>query len=137
MKTHGFALLGILLGAAVLGIGASAQTDADRAERWGGRDVSLQMTASGASIEFACGHGEITQSIRPNAAGEFSVTGTYTPEMGGPVRRDNPPRDLPATYRGVISGDTMQLEVLLEDKDRQPPPFTLRRGYAGKIVKCR
>ncbi len=94
-------------------------------------------TASGATIEFDCGHGNIAQPITPDAAGEFSVAGTYTPEMGGPVRRDNPPRDLPATYKGTVNGDTMHLEVLLQEKDRQPPPFTLTRGSAGRVVKCR
>lgn len=97
----------------------------------------MQKTASGATIEFDCGHGNIAQPIAPNAAGEFSVAGAYTPEMGGPVRRDNPARDLPAMYKGTISGDTMHLEVLLEDKTRQPPPFTLTRGSSGRLVKCR
>jgi len=104
---------------------------------WGGRDISLQMSASGASIEFDCAHGAIAEAIKPDAHGEFSVAGTYTPEMGGPVRKDNPPRDLPATYKGTISGDTMHLEVLLSDNTRQLPAFTLIRGSAGRVVKCR
>ena len=95
------------------------------------------MTAQGATIEFDCGHGSILQPVKPNAAGEFSVAGTFTPERGGPIRKDSLPSDLPATYKGTISGDSMHLEIVLSDKDRQPPPFTLTRGGAGKLMKCR
>jgi len=114
----------------------TAQED-EHAELWGGRDIALRMTAVGASIEFDCGHGNITQPIRPDATGAFTAIGTYSPERGGPVRRDNPSQDLPATYKGTISGDTMHLEISLEDKTRQPPPFTLTRGNPGRLVKCR
>ncbi len=113
------------------------QSEEDSSELWGGRGISLRISASGAEIEFDCGHGSIAQPLKPNASGAFSAAGTYTPEIGGPVQRNNPPRELPATYKGTISGDTMHLEVLLADKSRQPPPFTLTRGSAGKVVKCR
>jgi len=134
MKRCGFALLAMLLGSAMLCLTAQEHEDA---ERWAARGIVLRMTASGASLEFDCAHGSISEPIKPNAAGEFSVAGTYTPESGGPVRKDNPPRDLPATYKGTISGDTMHLEVLLEEKDLQPPAFTLTRGSFGKLVRCR
>ncbi len=121
---------------AVSGLGAQ-QTGDGSSEIWGARGISLRMTASGASLEFDCAQGRITQPIVPNAQGDFSVAGTYTPEIGGPVQRNNPPRDLPATYKGSISGNTMRLEIVLADKNRQPPLFTLTRGGAGKVVKCR
>ena len=137
MKLHIVLATGGLLFCSVMlfaGLPAGAQDDS---ELWGGRDIRMEMTAQGATIEFDCGHGSILQPVKPNAAGEFSVAGTYTPERGGPIRKDNPPSDLPATYKGTISGDRMRLEILLSDKDRQPPPFTLTRGGAGKLMKCR
>ena len=106
-------------------------------ELWGGRGISLRSRASGASIEFDCGHGSLSQPIQPDANGEFSVSGTYSPEQGGPVQRDSSPESLPATYKGKITGDSMTLEVGLADKERQPPPFTLTRGSSGRVVKCR
>jgi hypothetical protein len=109
----------------------------DSSEIWGSRGIFLQMNASGATIEFDCAHGTVTDPMPPIAGGAFSVAGTYTPEMGGPVQKDNPSRDLPATYKISISGDTMRLEVILADRSRQPPPFTLTRGTAGKVIKCR
>ena len=104
---------------------------------WGGRYISMEVTPQGAAVEFDCAHGNVLEPIKANAKGEFAARGTYTPEHGGPIRRDNPPRDLPATYKGTIEGDTMRLEVLLVDKDQQPEPFTLTRGKPGRVMKCR
>ena len=56
-----------------------------------------------------------------------------------PVTLANPPRDLPATYKGSIKGDTMRLQVVLadKDKDQSPDPYTLTRGKTGRVVRCR
>jgi hypothetical protein len=104
---------------------------------WGGTHVSMQMTAEGATLQFDCAQGEIQQPIKPNASGEFRVSGTYTPQRGGPVQKDNPPRDLPAIYKGTIHGDTMQLEIVLDDQQQAPESFTLTRGKTGRVVTCR
>ena len=117
--------------------GLAGAQENDNSEVWGSRDVTMRVTAQGAELDFACAHGAIQQPIRPNAAGEFSVPGTYTPERGGPIMKDNPPRDLPAIYKGAISGDTMHLEIILSDQSQSPPPFTLTKGKQAKVVKCR
>jgi hypothetical protein len=97
------------------------------------------MVASGenVTVEFDCAQGVILTPIKPDANGNFSVAGTYTPQRGGPIMKDNTPRDLPATYKGTVRGDTMHLQVLLQNKDQQPPEFTLTRGQAGRVMKCR
>jgi hypothetical protein len=104
---------------------------------WGGNDINMEMTAQGADLEFDCASGSVLEPIKANAKGEFAVRGTYTPQHGGPITLANPPRELPATYKGTINGDTMWLEIMLADKDQQPQPFTLTRGKAGRVVKCR
>ena len=131
------AVLGVMMLLQAFPVARAQQGGDGDSEVWGGRDISMQTNASGAAIEFDCGHGSIAQPIKPDAHGDFSVAGTYTPETGGPVRKDNPPGDLAATYKGTISGDTMHLEVLLSDNTHQPPPFTLTRGSPGRVVKCR
>lgn len=103
---------------------------------WGGMHVSLEMNAGGATLEFDCAHGTILQPIKVDAKGEFSVSGTYTPELGGPVQRNNPSRDLAAVYKGRVEGDTMHLEIILADKERMPDPLTLTRGKTGRLVRC-
>lgn len=117
---------------------ASQGPDSDAlSERWGGLHVSMQMTTGGATLRFDCAQGEIQQPIKPNASGEFSVSGTYTPERGGPVQKDNPSPDLPAVYKGTIHDDTMQLEIVLHDKQQAPEPFILTRAKTGRVVRCR
>lgn len=104
---------------------------------WGGVHVSMQTAAQGAALEFDCAHGAILEAIKPDAAGKFAVRGTFTPERGGPVRKDNPPRDLPAVYTGTIDGEVMHLEITLAGQQEALGTFTLTRGDAGRIVKCR
>jgi hypothetical protein len=104
---------------------------------WGGHHVSMKVTPQGATLEFDCAHGNMLEPIKANAKGEFTARGTYTPERGGPISRDSPPRDLPATYKGSIDGDTMRLEIMLAEKDQAPEPFMLTRGKVGRLVKCR
>jgi len=103
---------------------------------WGGVHVSLEVTAGGANLDFDCAHGEITQKIIPGPDGKFAVRGTYAAEHGGPVR-DDEDSSKPATYRGAIDGDTMTLTVMLTDSDNQMGTFTLTRGKAGRIMKCK
>jgi len=106
-------------------------------ELWGGRGISVRNGTSGASIDFDCARGSTDQPIQPDASGEFSVSGTYTPERGGPVRRDEVPENLRATYKGHIVGDSMRLQVVLAGNGGELPPFTLSRGSSGRVVKCR
>lgn len=107
-------------------------------EIWGGRGVTLRMTAQGATseLQFDCAHGNVAQAIKPDAKGEFSVSGTYTAERGGPVRKSDSASGVPAIYQGRISGDTMQLVIKLSDKETLPA-LTLTRGAVGRLVKCR
>ncbi len=106
-------------------------------EVWGGDHVSMVMSSQSTTFEFDCAQGVVMSPIKPESDGDFTVTGTYTPQRGGPVRKDAAPADLPATYKGTIHGDTMTVEVLLEKKDQQPPPLTLKRGQTGRVTKCR
>lgn len=97
----------------------------------------MTMGEQNTTIEFDCAQGVIMGPIKPDSSGNFSVAGTFTPQRGGPIMKDNPPRDLPATYKGSIHGNVMNLQVLLEDKNQQPPAFTLKLGEPGRVVKCR
>jgi hypothetical protein len=106
-------------------------------EVWGGDHVSMVMSSQSTTFEFDCAQGVVMSPIKAESDGDFTVTGTYTPQRGGPIKKDSPPADLPATYKGTIHGDTMTVEVLLENKSQQPPPLTLKRGQTGRVTKCR
>ena len=108
----------------------------DTSDVWGGQDVRLQITAQGATVEFDCADGKILEPISADAKGEFTAHGTYTPSPRGPMRKNPPPRDISAVYKGTISGDTMHLQLSVENKEIQLPLFTLMKGKDGHLVRC-
>ena len=143
MKLHWIGTLLVVLAGAFMLMSVPATSQGQDASTtpdvWGGRDVTMEVTPQGATLQFDCAHGTMLEPIKANAKGEFAARGTFTPEHGGPIRRDNPPRDLPAIYKGTIDGDTMRLEIMLADKEQgqAPEPFALTRGKTGRLVRCR
>jgi hypothetical protein len=140
MEIRRIQLITLAIAALLLGSSRSpgqADNSSGAPRVWGGAHVSMVMSSENTTFEFDCAQGVIMSPIRPDASGDFTATGTYTPQRGGPIKRDSPPNDLPATYKGAIHGNTMTLEILLADKAQQPAPLTLKRGEAGRITKCR
>ena len=95
----------------------------------------MEVTTTGAVVEFDCAHGANTESL-PGKDGKFSLKGTFTPERGGPVRGDGP-KPIDATYTGEISDNTMTLQIVLAGSDREPAHFVLTKGSSGLVRKCR
>ena len=104
---------------------------------WGGEHVRLQITETGAALEFDCASGATPQLLVTNAQGAFKVNGTFTRERGGPVRKDNPNTAAPATYTGTFTGDTMKLSVMTGSANETVGDFVLVRGNPGHVVKCK
>ena len=133
----GHALI-ILLAFSGIVLQASMQYAADASSLatgvWGGQGIALKVSAKGADVEFDCAHGQIPQPIKLDKHGDFEVTGTFTAEHGGPVRRDEKTASAPARYSGHVDGDTMSLTVSLDK--RQVGSYTLTRGSQGHITRC-
>ena len=102
---------------------------------WGGEHISLDVGTKSAKIEYDCAHGMIEGPLEVDANGKFNLRGTHTPERGGPVRSDDSPRSLPATYVGSISGDKMTLTLKLSDTEDET--FTLTKGKEANLFKCK
>jgi hypothetical protein len=102
---------------------------------WGGLHISLEVTDTGAQINYDCAHGRISEKIVPDSDGAFEVKGFHTPEHPGPTR-EGEDNEQPAIYRGSIHEDTMTLAVRLSGHDEPVGTFELTRGSAGKIRKC-
>lgn len=106
---------------------------------WSGTGVTLQITASGAEVEFDCAHGTIDEHFQTKSDGSFEVGGTFVPE-GGPVRVpvDGVPQEkkLSATYRGRIEGDKMTLEVTVPETGANLTGLSLVRGQPARLRKC-
>jgi hypothetical protein len=104
---------------------------------WGGEHLRVEVTATGATLEYDCANGAITGPIRLDSQGRFSARGSHTAERGGPVRLDDQPASARARYRGVVKGDTMTLTVTLETGKQPLGVFTLTRGGEPLLMKCR
>jgi hypothetical protein len=126
-----FALSGVLLQA-----GAQAAPDARAVATgaWGGEHVLLKVSEKSADVEFDCAHGQVTQPITLDKHGDFDVAGTFTPEHGGPVRRDESPTSASARYSGHVDGDTMSLTVTFGKE--KVGIYTLIRGSRPRLTKC-
>jgi hypothetical protein len=103
---------------------------------WGGDHVRMEVTSSGAELEFDCATGTITEAV-PGAEGTFSLKGTFTPERGGPTRDGETSRTVDANYSGTIKNDTMTLRVVLSGNDREATQYILVKGRDGRLMKCR
>jgi hypothetical protein len=129
----------VIAGCALLGFAVSAanakNTRALPAGIWGGEHILFQVSVKGAEIEFDCARGQIAQPLRPDAHGNFVVSGTFTPEHGGPVRGDEEVSATQATYSGHVVGDAMRLTVTR--KGEKVGSFSLTRGRQPNLRKCR
>jgi len=102
---------------------------------WGGDHIILEVSEKGAEAELDCARGEVAQPLQLDKHGDFDVAGTFTPEHGGPVRRDENVSSAPARYSGHVDGHTMSLTITLGKEI--VGSFTLTRGSAPNITKCR
>jgi hypothetical protein len=102
---------------------------------WGGDHIRLEVTEGGATIEFDCAHGSADGKIPVDAAGRFSVAGTYYPEHGGPVREGEGSSGQPVRLAGRVGGSLMSLTVT---RGRTKiGTYTLTRDSDGRVFKCR
>jgi len=117
------------------GVEAAEDARAVATGAWGGEHILLEVSEKGAEAEFDCAGGQITQPITLDKHGDFDVAGTFTPEHGGPVRRDVDAPAAPARYSGHVDGHTMSLTVTLGKE--KVGFFTLTRGSHPILKKCR
>ena len=115
---------------------STRQNTTDLNGTWGGDHISMDVTDSGAEIDYDCAHGSITEKIVPDGRGNFVVKGLHVRERPGPVRQGDDLTGKPATYHGSIDGDTMKLTVTLSGSDETVGTFTLTRGKPGRVRKC-
>jgi len=102
---------------------------------WGGQHIQMTVHAKSATIEYDCATGVIHGPLTVDANGNFNLRGTHRMMRGGPVRAGETPNDHPATYTGSIKGNTMTLNLKIDDSDAET--FTLEKGKEGELVRCK
>ncbi len=102
---------------------------------WGGQHIRFEVTDGGANVEYDCARGSIEGKITVDAAGRFSVAGTFYREHGGPVREGEGSTGVPVRYAGRVGGSLMSLTVT---RGRETlGTYTLTRDSQGRVFKCR
>jgi hypothetical protein len=104
---------------------------------WGGEHIRMEVSDTGADIEFDCARGSISQPLELDAKGRFRVEGIYMAQTPAPAAVDggSPPSGVKATYSGTLSGSSLRLEVVIEGQDA-PRRFDLVQGEEGHLAKC-
>ena len=113
------------------------ETDKVPTGTWGGDHIGLEVTDQMAEIEFDCAHGTINHQLTLDSDLNFNLTGTYTREHAGPVRREEGSHGQPARFTGHVDGQTMTLTITLIEKNETLGTFTLTHGRQPRIMKCR
>jgi hypothetical protein len=103
---------------------------------WGGSHISVEVTEEGASIEYDCAHGTVTEPLKVDSKGRFSAKGTHVRERGGPVRAGSEDQAEPVVYSGTTDGKTATLKVVSSATDEVIGTYTLTLGKRSRIIKC-
>jgi len=99
------------------------------AGRWTGDGGCLSVAVDGCDLVVGCGHGQFAQ---PDVHGDgtFEVNGTYRIEAG-PISINPSP---PATFSGVLKGQTLTLSVMPSDPSLRPASYVLQ--LTNSTGKC-
>jgi hypothetical protein len=104
---------------------------------WGGPHIRIEIGPRSATIDYDCANGTIDAPFTLDSKGRFSWRGIHNREHGGPSRIDEQANGRPAVYSGSIKGDTMALTVKSADTGDVIGTYTLTRGAAGRVFKCK
>lgn len=104
---------------------------------WGGDHIRMEVSDSGADIEFDCARGMISQRLEVDDKGHFKVQGIYVAQTPAPAAADGgfSAPGVKATYVGMLSGSGLRLEIYIEGQDT-PRTFDLVEGDQGHLAKC-
>lgn|SRR2546422_3599284 len=103
---------------------------------WGGDHVTMTVASAGVHFEFDCAHGSVGTTLVLDARGQFSATGAFVREHGGPIRQGEESDSHPASYAGRVAANTMMLTVRLTDLAETIGTFTITYESPGRVVKC-
>ena len=103
---------------------------------WSGPNISMEVTESGARVEFVCAHGTMGEPLILKD-GRFTVPGTFVRERGGPTREGESEKGTPVQYRGEFDGERLTLTFSVAGDGSDAETFSLTRGTHGRLIKCK
>jgi hypothetical protein len=96
----------------------------------------MEVSESGATLEFDCAHATIQGPIPLDASRRFAVEGSYFQEHGGPISAGEETAPVKTRYEGTVTGGTMSLTVINLDAGEKIGAYTLVLGAVAHITKC-
>ena len=103
---------------------------------WGANGIALDVNETGATIEYDCATGAITEKLTIDGDGNFSAAGTHTRLAPGPIRVGHEPQAQSAHYTGKISGETMTLKIVLDEGGALVGEYALEKGKTPRLHRC-
>jgi hypothetical protein len=103
---------------------------------YGGQHIRMVVGTSDSDIEYDCAEGMLAGPLP--VRGSFLNAGTHTPGTGGPEREGQLRPAYPATYRGHVLADSVEMvvDVDLPSGRTRLGPFHLQRGSNGILMRC-
>jgi hypothetical protein len=134
-------LCGALIAACVLSGCAMSATGIEpdsalKTGQWGGPHISMTVASASTDIEFDCGRATVPGAIETDRNGAFTVNGTFLQERPGPTT-PNGPTQRPMRLSGTVTGDEMQVSIVLTDSREDIGSFTLAFNTTARLVKCK
>lgn len=128
----------LTLGLAALASGCAATPSAQAplVGTYGGQHIRMIVGSSESAVEYDCAAGRLAGPLP--VRGDFVRAGTHTPGTGGPERQGAVRPAFPATYRGRVVANSIELaaDVDLPSGRTRLGPFRLQRGSQGLLVRC-
>lgn len=103
---------------------------------WGGDHMGMIVTDTGATLEYDCASGTITEPLLLDGAGHFDWTGVHHIEHGGPIFEGEPQNTHRARYTGTASSSNITITITLTDTTYPAQTYTMSRGANPRVFKC-
>ena len=103
---------------------------------WGGPGIVIVVGKRSSRIELDCSVGEIPKTFRISKSGSFRLVGTYTRRSFGAVQRDSPSETRPAVFEGKVTGEQMNLKILIAKSRELIGSYILHAGESPEMARC-
>lgn len=104
---------------------------------WGGAHIRLLLNDYGGELEYDSGRGTLSEPLRVDSQGCFSIKGTFISEPPGPIRTGLTPKPQMALYEGMLTEDKLELTITLPEQQTTVGSFSLAPGQEGRLWKCK
>jgi hypothetical protein len=101
---------------------------------WGGTGIAMTVTDGGATIQFDCANGTITEQLRMKRDGSFSAEGTLMRNGPGPIREGA--QGMPVIFKGKITGKAMTLQMTDAKNGDKLAEYSARQGQSARLHRC-